>query len=57
VLGLANKYQLGLFMTTMSPLICWCQARITCFAARAIIMHDRGALSAAIKRAISISSN
>jgi hypothetical protein len=38
-------------------LICWCQARITCFAARAIIMHDRGALSAAIKRAISISSN
>src|SRR5438132_4915343 len=30
--GFANRYQFGLFITTMSPLICWCQARITCLA-------------------------
>src|SRR3954447_18735518 len=30
--GLANRYQFGLFMMTISPLICWCQASVTCFA-------------------------
>src|SRR5262249_22857576 len=32
VSGLANRYQLGLFMITISPLICWCQASVTCLA-------------------------
>ena len=30
--GLGKQIQFGLFMITMSPLIFWCQARITCFA-------------------------
>src|SRR5437588_10337721 len=28
--GFSQRYQFGLFMMTMSPLVCWCQARVTC---------------------------